>query len=166
MRLSEVCNTLTLLDNVHDYQAYFRQLSTESSTQLVILTGKPDPLIFNNADIIEAISAVVRSHSKASVRVLIKDIRHIAKQPLQLVELSKRLSSKIMIRQLTVDRNSRYTAFAIGDRRQILVKHDEDNYQGFYNSSARAEARNLLEEFDDLWERQSADIPDLMTLRL
>lgn len=154
------------IDNPKDYEACFRELCAECRRDLVIMAARPDPLIFNSAVIVEEISALTRRHAKARVRILISDTRDIARMRLQLIDLGKRLPSKIAIRKLTCELHSGNNDFAVGDRSGIFVKHGDDGCQGLYDASAPAEARNLLDEFNDLWERQSADIPDLMMLRL
>lgn len=165
-RPSESCNTLTLLESQEDYRDYFATLFRSTRKDCAILCDKLDPFIFNDAAIVNGISDLVRQHPKAGVRVLTKNTRDIGKIRLQFLELSRRLTSKISIRKLKTEPQSKQMDYAIGDRELLLVRHNTDDYQGFYNISAKPEAQKLLEEFDYLWERQSADIPDLMTLRI
>ena len=165
-RPSQACETLILLDSPQDYREFYLRLCSEGVKECALICERLDPFIFNDGEIVDAISAMTRRHPKANVRVLVKKCRDIAKVRLKFVDLAKRLPSKIAIRKLTSEPQNKAIEYIVADRSLLLVRHNSDGYQGFYNSSARPEAQNLLEEFDSLWERQSADIPDLMTLRI
>jgi hypothetical protein len=163
---SKSCDTLTLIEGLESFQKYFRLIGDTTTKELDLLFDQIDLNLFNDQDAIDHLSRMARLHPKSSLRILLKNTRNIASQHCLLLNLAQRLPSKITIRQLTTEPQDNKINYAIADRKQLLLRHNRDTYQGFFNSEARPEAQNLLEEFNELWERQSKDIPDLMNFRI
>ncbi|GAA5317154.1 MAG: hypothetical protein AseanaTS_23580 [Candidatus Pelagadaptatus aseana] len=163
---SESCATLTLLEGLESFQKYLQLITGKSVKELDLLFDQLDLNLFNDPAFIDNLSHMVRQHPKARVRILLKNTRNITSQRCLLLDIAKRLPSKINIRRATHPPQDNAINYVIADRDSLLLRHDRDSYQGFFNSSARPEAQNLLEEFNTLWERQSTDIPDLMNFRL
>jgi hypothetical protein len=69
-----------------------------------------------------------------------------------LVRLAQRLSSKILVRKMTVEPNNKEMGFMLGDTDKLLYKNDDAVHQGFFNGAAASEIKSLREEFNYLWQ--------------
>ncbi len=157
---------LHLLDSLEDFQVHLYELLSSSRLYLAVLTSDLDSQLFGQENIIEAMSRLARNHPQASIRILLKNEKHLVtgRHPLRL--LHRRIPSKIAIRKLTTEPDDDAIGYVIGDRERLLVKNDDAIYSGFMNYAARPEAKHYLEQFDYLWGRHSDAIADLREISL
>ncbi|MGD8418319.1 MAG: GNAT family N-acetyltransferase [Pseudomonadales bacterium] len=124
-----------------------------------------DHQLFDRPDVTDALSAFVRSGPPTRLLVLIHSSGSIVSRGHQLVELARRLNSKIEIRtvptELAVDRHS----CVISDEQGYLLLPDHETYQAIANRYDPVQAQRLADRFDYLWERSATD-PELRVLRL
>ncbi|GAB3107308.1 hypothetical protein G8770_06940 [Aestuariicella hydrocarbonica] len=163
---SENCETLTLLQGPEAFAKHLQQMLTQGRRHVEILTQQLDPLLFANADVCAALSGLARAHRQAEVRILIKDPKPLFGRHHPLLALQKRLTSKVNIRRLTTPPHSEHQGYVIVDQRQLLLQHQEGEFQGFCNTDAAPEAKSLLEEFNTLWLRHAEEIVELRPLSL
>ncbi|NIB41183.1 hypothetical protein HBA55_16385 [Pseudomaricurvus alkylphenolicus] len=163
---SEVCPTLFLLHGPETFRSRLESLLNSAERSLDILSEHLDPHLFSNEAICSAISALARRHRLAEIRVMVKNPRQLVGYNHQLVRLQQRLPSRIQLRHLTTAPQDNDRCYVIADGRQLLLQHKDGDYEGFYNSDAAPEAQALLEEYHELWDRQTIDIPELRRLSL
>jgi len=124
-----------------------------------------DHLLFDRSDVTDALSAFVRRGPPARLLVLIHSSSSIVSRGHQLLELARRLDSKIEIRkvpaELAVDRHS----CVITDERGYYLLPDCEAYQAIANAYDPVQASRLAERFDYLWEHSQID-PELRVLRI
>lgn len=124
-----------------------------------------DHLLFDRSDVTDALSAFVRRGPPARLVILIHSSSSIVSRGHQLLELARRLDSKIEIRkvpsELAVDRH----CCVITDERGYFLLPDRDEYQALANGYDPVQAARLAERFDYLWERSETD-PELRALRI
>lgn len=124
-----------------------------------------DHLLFDRPDVTEALSAFVRRGPPVRLLVLIHSSSSIVSRGHQLLELARRLDSKIEIRkvpsELAVDRHT----CVITDERGYFLLPDHEEYQALANAYDPVQAERLAERFDYLWERSETD-PELRVLRI
>lgn len=126
-----------------------------------IVSPTLDVRLFGTPDCVELLSRFARRAAVPNVRILVEDVRAIAESGHRLLELARRLPSKIALRRLPdevpeeVMRN-----FVVVDERGYWVVPDRESWSGFCNDNDRVEARRLVDEFDRLFDR-SRDDPEL-----
>ncbi|MGE0622555.1 MAG: GNAT family N-acetyltransferase [Pseudomonadales bacterium] len=124
-----------------------------------------DHLLFDRPDVTDALSAFVRRGPPTRLQVLIHSSSSIVSRGHQLLELARRLDSKIEIRkvpaELAVDRHS----CVITDERGYFLLPDYEEYQALANAYDPVQAARLAERFDYLWEHAHPD-PELRVLRI
>ncbi|WP_439136279.1 hypothetical protein [Pseudomaricurvus sp.] len=163
---SEVCDSLTLLHGPEAFAKHLQQMLASGRRYVDILSQQLDHSLFANRAVCDALSALVRAHRQAEVRILVKDPKPLFGKHHALLALQKRLTSKIKIRQLKIEPQNENQGFVIVDQRQLLLQHHDGEFDGFSNTNAAPEAKALLEEFTLLWQRQSAEIAELRPLSL
>lgn len=149
---SRVSENLWLLDGVEDFRHYSLALIKENRRALAILSRDLDALVYGNTELVEAISAFSRSSRHTQVQILIKDTKPAIESGHLLIRLAQKLSTKILVRKMTVEPNNKDMAFLLGDSDKLLYKNDDSAYRGFFNSSAARELKPLREEFNYLWQ--------------
>lgn len=163
--VSTVSDDLLLLDSLEDFQKYAVVLSANARRHLDILSHALDPLVYERADTVAALSALARSHRSARVRILVQDTLPLVESGHALVRLAQRLPSKFEIRKQGGELENSDMAFMLADSEQVLYKHDDRLYRGFVNFKAPAEVRSLREGFVRAWEHAQPD-PQLQQLHL
>lgn len=149
---SSANETLWLLDGVTDFRNYSEQLITQSRRSIVILTRDLDASVYATSEYIQHLSNFVRASRNAQVQILIKNTKPAIETNHPLMRLAQRLSSKILLRKMTVEPNNKEMGFMLGDTDKLLYKNDDALHRGFFNSAAASEIKSLREEFNYLWQ--------------
>ena len=149
---SNISNDLWLLEGIEDFRVYSLELLQQSHRNLLLLTRNLDEIIYGTSEFVEAISTFARSSRHTRVQILIKDTKHAIDTGHQLIRLAQRLSSKIIVRKMTLEPTNKDMAFIVGDTDKLLYKNDDSTYRGFFNSNAAREIKPLTEEFNYLWQ--------------
>ena len=158
--------SVVLLSDFDEFAAALEQTICLASIQLSILSDSLDPLLFDRPEIVSALSKLARSNAKVNIRILVKDPSNLVSRRNATVLLAQRLPSKIKIKHLQLQPSNKNINYWVADRSVLLTLRDKVMFSGSFQSRAKIEVRSLLEEFTDLWERQSADIPNLRTLSI
>jgi predicted GNAT family N-acyltransferase len=134
--------------------------------EVCIASPDLDPHLFGAPECVEILSRLVRRAAVPRVRMIVEDTRGIASSGHRLLELARRLPSKIQIRKLPNDPPAgSKRSFAVVDERSLWVMPDRERYTGFANHHDRVEARRLVDEFDRLFDRSTED-PELRLITL
>jgi len=166
--MSDVSTThpeLFLLDNMQDFKTHALKLAEESRRTIVILSRHLDPEIYNSTEFSDAISRFVRSSPNAQVQILVKNTKHLVESGHKLVKLHQRISSKILLRKLTVEPDDSEMGFMLCDTNALLYKNDDSVYRGFANYAATVEVKRFREQFDYVWQYAEPE-PELQLLNI
>lgn len=163
---SEVSEHLYLLEDAEAFAKHAKQMVEQSSREVCILSTNLDPLLFDQDDFADRLSKLARSDRHARVRILVKDIRPMLDRGHKLLNLSRRLSSKVHIHRLLTDPEDNCHSYLLGDREHLLYMHEDGVYHGFADYQAAPKLRQFLEDFNHLWEQHSELSPDLRRMYL
>ncbi len=130
-----------------------------------IYSQELDHSLFDRADVIERLSAFVRHGPPARLQVLIHSSSSIVSRGHQLVELARKLDSKIEIRTVPGELASDRHSCVIVDERGYFLLPDHREYLAMANAYDPVQAERLSERFDYLWDRSQTD-PELRQLRI
>ncbi|MFO8140631.1 MAG: GNAT family N-acetyltransferase [Marinobacter sp.] len=111
----------------------------------------------------ELISAVARGHRLSDVRLLIHDDKPLVQRRHQLVELMRRLTSRIELRLVNQDYPIEDQPFLLADREGILCRHEFSKPEGFASFAAGGRVRLKAEAFQRMWDvaRPSLELREL-----
>ena len=141
-----------------------RELCASASRTIRILSPILDPVVFDNADMADAISALARRDSHSRVQILIRDSRPMVQNGHRLLTLARRLPSAISIRKLAGHPEMTGETMVIRDLDGLLVM-PADGDPGYYRPDSRASARQCIDRFDALW-RHGVQDPEFRRLGL
>ena len=158
---SETDSNLYLLDSLEDYQSKILDLLEQGKYTVKIFSRELNHLLFDSTQVVEAVSAIARRSPASDVRLLITQPQSLVDQNHKLLTLARRLPSKIKIQKLTIDTTDN-KAFMIVDDNKVWLQHDEEviagENTGFVNINAKAEAKQLSQEFSELWRYSEDDV--------
>lgn len=124
-----------------------------------------DHALFDDPAVTDALSKFIRRGPPTKLQVLVNSTRNIVGRGHRLLELARRLDSKIEIRRVPSEISQDTHSCVICDQRGFFLLPDYREYQGFANRSDPVQATRLAERFVYLWHRSQGD-PELRTLRL
>jgi hypothetical protein len=164
--ISPTDENLIQLEGEEAYLKHSKRIVAESSREIYILSDELDRSIFNDSELIDLLSSFVRLERRCTIKILVKDIRPMIDRGHALLSLSRRLSSRVIIKKLLLKPKDNAIGYMISDKRALLYKHSDNEYVGFVNYKAGPESKKLLEEFVYLWEHHSVVDPELKQLTI
>jgi predicted GNAT family N-acyltransferase len=127
---------------------------TDARHELAICTRDLDPALFDLAPALDAIKRVALSGRHARVRILVQEPRKAVADGHRLIALAQRLPSTIAIRTPVEETDRQYAgAFVLNDVRGYFVRPLASRPEGDGSSYAPGRHAQLLEYFDQVWER-------------
>lgn len=130
-----------------------------------IYSQELDHSLFNQSEVVELLSQFVRHGPPARLQILIHSSSSIVSRGHQLLELARKLNSKIEIRTVPAELASDRHSCVVVDGRGYFLLPDHREYLATANAFDPVQAERLTERFDYLWERSRTD-PELRVLRL
>jgi len=124
-----------------------------------------DHTLFEDDRVLQALSAFARSGPPTTLRVLIHSSNLVVSRGHRLIELARRLTSKIQIRLVTAELCDDQRCFVIADQRAFFLMPDHHEYQGFSDQYDPVQSTQLADRFDYLWQRAELD-PELRSLSI
>lgn len=165
-KTTETDTNLVLIDELDDFSNHATQVVESSRREVLLLSKTLDPAIYNNEPFYQAVLDFARQDRNAQVKILVKDIQPVVEQGHRILNLARRLSSKVEIRKLLIKPEKDSITYLIGDRKCLLYMHEDQVYNGFVNYEAAQESKSLADEFSYLWDKHSVLDPSLRTMLL
>lgn len=133
-------------------------LANQAQKSLCILTRDLEHAVYNTPEFAAAIAQLATRHRYSMVRILMHDATAVLRRTHRLVDLSQRLSSSIHIRQPHEEHRGFTQAFLVADDTGYLRRVIASRYEGTASFNAPAEARELMQLFDRIWEKSAPDL--------
>ncbi|MCP5144674.1 MAG: acyltransferase [Gammaproteobacteria bacterium] len=132
---------------------------------LDIVSRHLDPPLFDTAEFAEAVRALALASRYSRIRIVVCDPQPLIKRGHRLVELANRLPTFISLRKPGLTHRQFNEAWLLADSTGYLRRRLADLYETTGSFNARREVRNLMQQFDELWEQGEPD-PNLRRLHL
>jgi hypothetical protein len=120
--------------------------------EVALLSYALDPRGFGSDAFAERLQAFALGSSRSRIRILVNQPQQALRNAPRLIELSRRLSSRIHCRQLPETQRLLLTEYLICDERSLLFRERHDQLQAQCHPEAPLQARRQLREFNPLWE--------------
>lgn len=162
--LGESDETLRV-DSSEDCNAAVFALIHQAKRSLDIFTHTLDRRVYNSQALYTA-ALKLATHSRYSqIRIIVKDSTDAVKGGSRLVELSHRLSSRVLIRKPPLEYRDFSEEFVIADDVGLLQRKLASRYEGELSFYEPLKSRQLKKFFNECWEKSAPD-PDLRRLYL
>ncbi|MCO6413611.1 MAG: hypothetical protein J5I92_12810 [Thiogranum sp.] len=140
-------------------------MAGQAQFSLDIFSRDLDGLLYERQAFLDALTALCRRNRKSRIRFLVQDPVSAVRRSLRLLELSRKLSSSVEIREPHQDYQHFNEAFMIVDECGLIHRGLADRYEGTANFYAPVEARRKLAFFTEVWERSEVN-PEFRRLYL
>lgn len=160
-----VSNTDIELESSTDCAHATDLLVQQASSRIDLFTRDLDPAIYDREPFLTDLSSTCAQRQAIHVRVLIQSPVTPIKRGHRLIELSRRLSSIIEIRQPHSDYSHFNEAFLIVDQRGLVHRRFSDRFEGRANFNDIATAQRLTTFFNEVWEHSESS-PETRRLHL
>lgn len=138
---------------------------SQAGSTLDIFSRDLDPMLYDRQSFLDLVSNLCAKNRKARIRVLVQDPMPAVKNAHRFIELSRKLSSSIEIRQPHPDYRQYNEAFLVADGCGLIHRTLADRHEGNVNFYDPIAARRLLDFFTEVWERSEVN-PELRRLHL
>lgn len=122
-----------------------------------------DPVLLDNSEVIEALSAFSRHSRRTQVRIAVIDTQKNVVNSHQLLPLAQRLTSSIRIHLADRKHHDLRHQFILVDGRSYLFCPNAERYRGRVEKAAPAVVKEMQQEFEEIWNLSK---PDRNTRRL
>lgn len=140
-------------------------MTSQAQFSLDIFSRALDPLLYERPAFLDAVSGLCRRNRKSRIRFLVQDPLTAVRRCQRLLELSRKLSSSIEIREPHRDYQHFNEALLIVDECGLIHRGFADRYEGTANFYAPIEARRKLAFLTEVWERSEVN-PEFRRLYL
>lgn len=162
---SDKQNYVNGIDFPQPFDEYAIALCASARRHVCILSPQLDHTAFDTAGLADALSALARDSRQSDIRILVSDIQGIVTRGHRLLELSRRLPSKVHIQRLDEHPQWNGENCVIRDRSGVLALPGGAASGAFFEPDSRARAQQYLELFNSLWNCSVPD-PALRALHL
>jgi hypothetical protein len=153
------------LDNKSQICAVTNALAGQARHTLLLHTEDLDPAVYDQEPLVDALSRLARSHSKARIRILIQNARRAVQQGSRLIELSRRLSSYIQFRRPAPEYRNCHESFLLADNSGYLYRPNPGRYEATANFHDPGKVNDWESYFLEVWARSEPD-PEIRRLYL
>jgi len=153
------------LENRHQVQLIAQQIAQRARQHIEILTYDLDAPLYDNPLFLGAVTKLARANRDLCLRVLLQNNEKVQKEGHRLIELARRLTSKIEIRKPHPDFQDLRQFFMVVDTQDYFRCPNHQRYEGEAELKAPFKARELMQLYNEIWESSEPD-SDLRRLYL
>jgi len=143
--------------NVEHFPSSLSDLIDQCDNNLRLYSATLDKRLFGSEAIIQSVSALARKHRHSTVHILVADTSDIVNRGHALLELQRRLPSKIAIKTLATEALLPKQDIAVADHRGYLCHTASEKPKSWGDYRDLPGAKVAIDEFDRLWERALID---------
>ncbi len=155
----------TGIEYPHPFDDFAVELTQSASRYLCILSPTLDHAVFDSEALAGAIGALARDSRQTLIRILIQDARPLVTRGHRLLQLSRRMPSKVELRKLAEHPEWRGETIVIRDRDGVLYRPGGSEEHAFFEPGSRASTQRHADLFEDLWRHSTRDA-ELRTLNI
>lgn len=146
-----------ILHQRSDFQQVTEQMAREAKRSIDIFTYDLDKPIYDHPGFLEAAKQLALRTPKVAIRILLQQSEKVEKEGHRLVDLARRLTSRIEIRRPHPDYIDHSGNFMIVDRIGYIRRSLAERYEGEANFCQAMESRLLGEFFTEAWDRSQVE---------
>ncbi len=141
------------------------RMVAQGDRTLRLFTPNLDPRVFDTEPFIDVVKKLALDNPRSKVYVLILDPTVAVSRGHRIVELARRVSSHVFIHRADEEDKERIDSFMVVDDVGLIHRPHNDRFEGVAEFNNPSEARLLVKEFNDAWERSRPE-PELRRLHI
>ena len=147
----DVTGTRSILSTLDEYRAAVAEITTRAKRTLSIYTPDLEPLIYDQDCFLEPVKRLVLARSHARLRVLISDPARAARDGNRFMQMARRLTSYIDLRNVSTEYRNNPCSFIVADDKAIAYRQQSSRWDGIVEFNDVALVRRYLAYFDEVW---------------
>lgn len=152
-----VVNTPTEVTTQQENHAATLQLLRQARHRICIYAPNLDPSIYHKTDVRDTLRQLATRNHHLKIQILVEDIQKIVQDGHLLIELSRRISSYMQIRNIHPDYTDATQSYLLVDGVGILIREDYNRYEGQIHFNAPLLGKQYQTSFTQAWEHGKVD---------
>jgi hypothetical protein len=145
------------LDSRAGVSAVAERMADQASRSLLLHTENLEPAVYDRSAFLEAVSRLARSNKHARIWILVQDPGQAVRSGHRLIELSRRVSTRIQIRRPGQEYRNFHETFLLADSSGYLHRKHANRYEGIANFNDPGKVADWVKYFMEVWERSEPD---------
>ncbi len=159
----QIETNLQAVDYPHPFDEVAAEIAANARRYVAILSPALDAAAFDTEALSDALRRLLLDSAQSEVRILLQSKAGVVGRGHRLLNLARRMPSRVKIRLLRDHPDWDDETIVICDRDTTLFRPPGSGDRAFLESEVRPAAEQRLELFDSLW-RYSEEDPDLRLL--
>ena len=147
----DVTGTRSILSTLDEYRAAVAQIATRATRTLSIYTPDLEPQLYDQDMFLEPLKRLVLARSHARLRVLISDPARAAREGNRFMQMARRLTSYIDLRNVAPEYRTNPCSFIVADDKAIAYRQQASRWDGIVEFNDVTVVRRYLAYFDEVW---------------
>ena len=147
----DVAGSRSILTTLDEYRAAVTELATRAQRSLSIYTPDLEPQLYDQDCFLEPLKRLVLARSHARLRVLISDPSRVSREGNRFMQMARRLTSYIDLRNVAPEYRSNPCSFIVADDKAIAYRQQASRWDGIVEFNDQAVVRRYLSYFDEVW---------------
>ncbi|MBE0440055.1 MAG: hypothetical protein IBX57_09940 [Gammaproteobacteria bacterium] len=149
---------LIQFDGRESAQSIALQLAQHARREICFFGQSIDPVLFDNMTMVDCLSEFARRNNKTIIKFVVDSTQHNVATGHRLLPLAQRLTSSIHIHLTAPQHKNANQMFMLVDDSGYLYCPNRLRYQGKACLHDVMTARNLKQDFSEIWNHSSVDI--------
>jgi hypothetical protein len=132
-------------------------LSRQATRSIYIFSYDLDSQIYNQGEFIEAVKNLAIRSEHSRIKILLQNNDKVQREGHRLIQLWRRLTSKIELRRPSPDYIDHTENFLLVDETGYLHRKLYTNYEAAVDFNSRFETNRFVMFFNEVWEQSEPD---------
>ena len=134
------------------------EMAREARMQISVLSQTLDRRIYGNEDFLAPLQTFLLRHERVRLRIIVRTPGTTMRSGHRLVELGRRLSSRVQFREMLPEQPLIEREYIVADERSLLIRESPQELDARYYTNAPMLAREQLREFENLWQESTPSV--------
>jgi len=140
-----------ILSTLEEYRAAVAELACRAERSLSIYTPDLEPKLYDQDCFLEPMKRLVLARRHARLRVLISDPARASRDGNRFMQMARRLTSYIDLRNVSPEFRGNPCSFIVADDKAIAYRQQATRWDGVVEFNDAAVVRRYLAYFDEAW---------------
>lgn len=145
------------VDSRDDLRQLILAMAQQAQHRILIFSHDLDKSIFDTEELYEAIKNLAIKSHRTHIHILVHDAKPMATEGHRLLNLTRRISSHMSIKITAKEHHDVYENFIIFDDDAYILRENPARFTAIGNFYAPLKARQLYEQFLEMWEHGVVD---------
>ena len=147
----DVAGTRSILSTLDEYRVAVAEIAKRANRSMSIYTPNLEPLIYDQEMFLEPLKRLVLARGHARLRVLISDPARVVREGNRFMQMARRLTSFIELRNVPPEFRDNPAAFIIADASAIAYRQQCSKWEGIVEFNDQQIVKRYLAYFDEVW---------------